>query len=166
MQAESECEIPAKNLSDVEARRLMGRGTTIAVVGCSTNPDKPAHFVPKYLQEHGYTIIPVNPNVRTVLGLPCWPSLDGAPGPIEVVDVFRRSELVEPVVDAAIRVGATAVWMQDGVVNEAAAATALREARDRLLARAAPIADPALRRTFLEEFPDNRRTLRLAAELD
>jgi predicted CoA-binding protein len=62
--------------------------------------------------------------VTQVLGIRCWPSLEVAPGPIEVVDVFRRSELVEPVVDAAIAVGAKAVWMQDGVVNERAAATA------------------------------------------
>jgi predicted CoA-binding protein len=66
----------------------------------------------------------VNPQVEQVLGLRCWPSLAAAPGPIEVVDVFRRSELVDPVVDGAIAVGAKAVWMQDGVVNEAAAARA------------------------------------------
>ena len=106
------------------AARILREYRRIAVVGISDRPERDSHRVAAYLAQAGYVIIPVNPNVREVLGERCWPSLDEAPGPIEVVDVFRRSELVEPVVDAAIRVGAKAVWMQDGVVNEAAAAKA------------------------------------------
>jgi uncharacterized protein len=96
----------------------------VAVVGISDRPDRDSHRVAAYLQRAGYTILPVNPYVREVLGLECWPSLEAIPGPIEVVNVFRRSALVPPVVESAILVGAKAVWMQDGVVHEAAAATA------------------------------------------
>ena len=106
------------------AARILRDYRHIAVVGISDRPSRDSYRVAAYLAQAGYVIIPVNPNVTQVLGERCWPTLDDAPKPIEVVDVFRRSELVEPVVDAAIRVGAKAVWMQDGVVNEAAAAKA------------------------------------------
>jgi predicted CoA-binding protein len=106
------------------AARILRECRRVAVVGISDRPERDSHRVAAYLQHAGYTIIPVNPNVTEVLGLRCWPSLEAAPGPIDVVDVFRRSELVEPVVDAAIAIGAKAVWMQDGVVNERAAAKA------------------------------------------
>jgi hypothetical protein len=106
------------------AARILREYRRIAVVGISDRPERDSYRVAAYLAQAGYVIIPVNPHVTQVLGERCWPTLDDAPRPIEVVDVFRRSELVEPVVDAAIRVGAKAVWMQDGVVNEAAAARA------------------------------------------
>jgi len=106
------------------AARILREYRRIAVVGISDRPERDSYRVAAYLAQAGYVIIPVNPNVTQVLGERCWPTLDDVPTPIEVVDVFRRSELVEPVVDAAIRVGAKAVWMQDGVVNETAAATA------------------------------------------
>ena len=106
------------------AARILKEYRRIAVVGISDRPERDSHRVAAYLAQAGYVIVPVNPNVTQVLGERCWPTLDDAPKPIEVVDVFRRSELVEPVVDAAIRVGAKAVWMQDGVVNETAAAKA------------------------------------------
>ena len=106
------------------AARILREFRRIAVVGISDRPQRDSYRVAAYLQQAGYTIIPVNPRVEAVLGQRCWPSLDAASGPIEVVDVFRRSELVDPVVDEAIRVGARAIWMQDGVVNEMAAARA------------------------------------------
>jgi predicted CoA-binding protein len=106
------------------AARILRELRRVAVVGISDRPERDSHRVAAYLQRAGYTIIPVNPNVDEVLGLRCWPDLEVAPKPIEVVDVFRRSELVPPVVEAAIRVGARAVWMQDGVVHEEAAARA------------------------------------------
>jgi predicted CoA-binding protein len=122
MQADSECEIPAKNLSDIEARRLMGRGTTIAVVGCSTNPEKPAHFVPKYLLEHGYNMIPVNPTAKgEILGKTVYPSLRAVPVPVDIVDIFRPAADVPPIVEDAIAIKAKAVWMQEGIVHNAAA---------------------------------------------
>ena len=110
--------------AEATAARILREFRRVAVVGISARPERDSHRVAAYLQRAGYTIVPVNPHVDTVLGLRCWPSLEAAPGPIDVVDVFRRSELVDPVVDGAIAIGAKAVWMQDGVVNEAAAARA------------------------------------------
>jgi predicted CoA-binding protein len=106
------------------ASRILHDFRRIAVVGISDRPERDSHRVASYLQGVGYDVVPVNPNVAQVLGLRCWPSLREAPGPVEVVCVFRRSELVLPVVDDAIAVGARAIWMQDGVVHEEAAARA------------------------------------------
>jgi len=94
---------------------------TIAVVGLSSNPTRPSHGVAEYLQSAGYHIIPVNPNETDVLGEPSYASLDEVPQKIEIVDVFRRPEEVPPVVDAAIRAAAKVVWMQLGIISEAAA---------------------------------------------
>jgi uncharacterized protein len=96
----------------------------ITVVGISPRIERDSHRVASYLRHVGYAVTLVNPLVDRVLDMPVWPSLDAVPGPVEVVDVFRRSELVPPVVDAAIAVGARAIWMQDGVVHEEAAARA------------------------------------------
>jgi predicted CoA-binding protein len=97
---------------------------TIAVVGLSDNPDRASYGVARYLQEQGYRIIPVNPMVSEVLGERSYPDLKSVPEPIDMVDIFRRSELVPPVVDEAIEVGARYIWMQDGVVHPEAAARA------------------------------------------
>jgi len=94
---------------------------TIAVVGLSSNPARPSYGVTEYIQSSGYQIIPVNPNETDVLGEPSYASLDDVPQKIGIVDIFRRPEEVASVVDAAIRVGAKVVWMQLGIVNEAAA---------------------------------------------
>lgn len=107
-----------------DAEAILRRFRRIAVVGISDRPERASHRVAAYLRDAGYTILPVNPTLTSVLGLPCVPSLRDLDGPVEVVDVFRRSELVAPVVDDAIAVGAKAVWMQDGVVDEASAARA------------------------------------------
>jgi predicted CoA-binding protein len=100
---------------------------TIAVVGLSSKPDRPNYGVARYLQQQGYRIIPVNPNETEVLGERAYPDLLSVPEPVEIVDIFRRSEFVPEVVEQAIAIGAKAVWMQDGVVHEAAAERA-REA--------------------------------------
>ena len=97
---------------------------TIAVVGLSDNPDRPSYGVSRYMQEQGYRIIPVNPMIEEALGEKSYPDLKSVPEPIDMVDIFRRSELVGPVVDEAIEVGAKYIWMQDGVINEDAAAKA------------------------------------------
>jgi predicted CoA-binding protein len=94
---------------------------TIAVVGLSSNPARPSHGVASYLQDMGYHIIPVNPNEREVLGGKSYARVEAVPEKIEIVDIFRRAEGVPPVVDGAIRVGAKVVWMQLGIVNDAAA---------------------------------------------
>ena len=97
---------------------------TIAVVGLSPGPDRPSHYVARYLQERGYWIVPINPLVEEVLGEKSYPDLRAVPFPIDMVDIFRRSEFVASVVDDAIAVGAKYIWMQDGVVDEEAATAA------------------------------------------
>ena len=99
---------------------------TIAVVGLSPDPERPSHYVSKYLQGQGYRIIPVNPLLQEVLGEKCYPDLSSIPEPVDMVDIFRRSEHVGPIVETAIAIGAKYVWMQDGVVNEAAASSAMK----------------------------------------
>ncbi|MCE9536742.1 MAG: CoA-binding protein [Nitrospirae bacterium] len=94
---------------------------TIAVVGLSSNPARPSFGVASYMQAQGYRVIPVNPNETTVLGEPACPSLAAVPGAIDLVNIFRKSEEVFPIVHEAILRGAKAIWMQEGVVNEAAA---------------------------------------------
>jgi len=100
---------------------------TIAVVGISDNPERPSNFVAKFMEEHGYKIIPVNPNLTEWEGKKCYPDLLSIPVKVDVVDIFRRPEAVPPIVDEAIAIKAKAVWMQEGIVNEEAAAKA-REA--------------------------------------
>ena len=100
---------------------ILTKYKTIAVVGLSSNPARPSHGVSEYMQSSGYQIIPVNPNETDVLGEPSYARLEDAPQKIEIVEIFRRPEEVPPVVDAAIRVGANVVWLQLGIVNEAAA---------------------------------------------
>jgi predicted CoA-binding protein len=102
-------------------REILRRYRTIAVVGASSDAMKPAGYVPEYMQGHGYRIIPVNPTETEVLGERSYPDLGSVPEPVEVVNIFRHSEDVPPVVDAAIEAGAKVVWMQLGIVNEEAA---------------------------------------------
>lgn len=106
---------------------ILRNAKTIAVVGLSDKPDRPSFQVASYLMAHGYRIIPVNPNLAEWNGLKAYPSLSEAAagvGPVDVVDIFRKSDDVPPVVDEAIKTGAKMIWMQLGVVNEAAAAKA------------------------------------------
>jgi uncharacterized protein len=100
---------------------LLRSARTIAVVGLSGNRKRPSYGVSEYLQRAGYRIIPVNPQETEVLGERAYPSLEAVPEHIDIVDVFRRSEFVAEIVEAAIRVGAGAVWMQEGVADDAAA---------------------------------------------
>lgn len=93
----------------------------VAVVGLSANKDRPSHEVAKYLQSHGYKIIPVNPKEVEVLGQTCYPDLKSVPVKVDVVNIFRRSEDVPPIIDQAIEIGAAAVWMQEGIRHEQAA---------------------------------------------
>jgi len=97
------------------------------VVGLSPEPDRPSYQVARYLKEQGYRIVPVNPGAKEILGELCYPTLSSIPEVVDAVDIFRRSEEVPAVVEEAIRIGAKAVWMQEGVIDEAAAARA-REA--------------------------------------
>jgi len=98
----------------------------VAVVGLSANKERPSYGVSAYLKEHGYKIIPVNPNENEILGERCYTSLMSIDEQVDIVDIFRRSEEVEAIVDEAIKMGVKVVWMQEGVVNEQAA----KRARD------------------------------------
>jgi predicted CoA-binding protein len=104
--------------------RLLRSAKTIAVVGLSGHRWRPSYGVSEYMQSAGYRIIPVNPAETEVLGEKAYPSLDEIPEPVEIVNIFRRSEFVPDIVDAAIRIHAKCVWMQEGVVHEEAAAKA------------------------------------------
>jgi len=107
-----------------DVQRLLKQTKTIAVVGLSDKPDRDSYQIAAYLQQQGYRIIPVNPRATEVLGEKAYPSLRDVPEPVDVVDIFRRSEDVPPIVADAIAIGAKAVWMQAGIVNEEAAASA------------------------------------------
>jgi predicted CoA-binding protein len=100
---------------------LLKDSHTIAVVGLSSNPMRPSNGVAEYLKRAGYRVIPVNPNEQEVLGEKCYGSLEEVPEKIDMVDIFRRSEYVPEIVESAIKVGAKAVWMQEGVIHERAA---------------------------------------------
>ncbi len=112
-------------MQDVEAlRRILRESRTIAVVGLSPKWHRPSYFAAKYLLDHGYRVIPVNPGHGEILGQRCYPSLTAIPEPVDVVDIFRRPRDVPPQVDEAIAIGARVVWMQIGIVHEEAAARA------------------------------------------
>lgn len=106
---------------------ILAESHTIAVVGLSSKRYRPSHGVSEYMQRAGYRIVPVNPQESEVLSEKCYPDLDSAPEPIDIVDIFRRSEFVPEIVEAAIRKQAKVIWMQEDVVHEAAARRA-REA--------------------------------------
>ena len=108
-------------MSDEEIGRLLSESHTIAVVGLSAKAWRPSHGVSEYMQSRGYRIIPVNPNLTEALGEKAYARLEDVPGPVDIVNIFRRPEAVEPIVDAAIRMGARMVWMQEGVIHRAAA---------------------------------------------
>jgi predicted CoA-binding protein len=106
---------------------ILKTSKTIAVVGLSSRRMRPSYGVAEYMQSAGYRIIPVNPNETEVLGEKSYARLDDVPEHVEIVDIFRRSEYVPDIVESAIRIGARAIWMQEGVFHSAAAARA-REA--------------------------------------
>jgi hypothetical protein len=106
---------------------ILKSSRVVAVVGLSSNPERPSYRVASYLKEQGYRVIPVNPKENAVLDEVAYPDLSSIPEPVDVVDVFRRPEDVPAIVEQAIKIGARAVWMQEGIIHEAAAAQA-REA--------------------------------------
>jgi predicted CoA-binding protein len=100
---------------------ILKTSKTIAVVGLSSNPMRPSYGVTEYMQSSGYRIIPVNPNETEVLGEKCYFRLEDVPCKIDIVDIFRRAEVVVPAVESAIRIGTKVVWMQLGIENQEAA---------------------------------------------
>ena len=109
-----------KDPHDDEQIRQIYSLKNIAVVGMSKNPDKAAHYVPKYLDKKGYNIIPVNPTATEILGRKCYSSLLDIPIKIDIVDVFRPSDQVQPVIDEAIKIKPKIIWLQEGIHNEKA----------------------------------------------
>lgn len=108
----------SENASSASALRALLKATrTIAVVGMSANPERPSHYVARYMLEHGYTIIPVNPRYDEILGLRCYDSLRDVPERIDMVNVFRRAEDVPPVGDDAIAIQAKSLWLQLGITH-------------------------------------------------
>ena len=124
-----------------ELRRILGTCRTIAVVGLSPQWHRPSFFAAKYMQEHGYHIVPVNPSAQEILGEKCYPSVTEAARHerIDMVDCFRRSEDIPPIADEAIAIGAKCLWLQLGVINEAAAAKARAAGLDVVMDRCVKI---------------------------
>ncbi|HKF69722.1 MAG TPA: CoA-binding protein [Vicinamibacterales bacterium] len=116
--------MPHRNPSDQDLKRLLSAASTIAVVGASSNPERPSNGIMRKLKSVGYRVIPVNPNETEVLGERAYASLLDIPEPIDIVDVFRRAEYTPAIADDAVKVGAKALWLQSGVSNEDAAARA------------------------------------------
>jgi len=111
---------------DVSAdiKKILTTYRTVAIVGVSPNLERPSYRVADFLKKEGFRVIPVTPNADQVVGEKAYPDLASVQVPVEVVDIFRRSEDVPPIVEEAIAIGAKAIWMQEGIVNEEAAATA------------------------------------------
>jgi hypothetical protein len=125
-------------MDDIQTlRRILHESRVIAMVGLSADWYRPSYFAAKYLREHGYKVIPVNPRYagKQVLGETCYASLREIPGRVDVVDVFRRTEDVAPVADEAIALGAKVLWQQIGVKNEAATAKARAAGMDAVMDR-------------------------------
>lgn len=106
---------PEIQASPAEIKEILDTYRVIAVVGLSADPGRPSHQVARYLQDHGYRIVPVNPGCREVLGEKCYPSLKDIPFPVEVVDIFRNVEAIPGIVEEAVAAGAKVVWMQLGL---------------------------------------------------
>ena len=120
-------------------RRILRTSRTIAVVGLSAEWHRPSFFAAKYMQEHGYRIFPVNPRYTEILGERCHASLDDIDEPVDIVDVFRRTEDVPPIADQAIAIGAKCLWQQIGVTNVEAAAKAAAAGLDVVMDRCVKI---------------------------
>ena len=120
-------------------RRILKENHVIAMVGLSANWYRPSFFAAKYMLDHGYRVIPVNPSYTEVLDQKCYPALRDIPEQVDMVDCFRKSAEIGPLAEDAIAIGAKALWMQIGVVNEAAADTARKAGLDVVMDRCVKI---------------------------
>jgi len=120
-------------------RRILSQYRVIAVVGISANWYRPSYFAAKYMMDHGYTVIPVNPNYPEVLGLKCYPDLRSIPRSVDIVDCFRKTEDIMPIAEEAIAIGAKVLWQQLGVKNMAAAEKAIAAGLDAVVDRCVKI---------------------------
>lgn len=115
------CEFPKSNASDAEIDGILYAARVVAVIGLSPKPERPSHRVAAYLLRNGYQVVPVNPGSPEILGQKCYASLAEVPGDVDIVDIFRKPEAVPAIVESAIAKKAKAVWMQEGIVSNAAA---------------------------------------------
>jgi predicted CoA-binding protein len=128
------------NVDDISGlRRILTRYRTIAIVGISANWFRPSYFAGKYMQDHGYRVIPVNPNYAEVLGEKCYPTLAAIPEPVDIVDCFRRPGEMVPLARDAVAIGAKVLWMQLGIRNDEAAAIAADAGLDVVMNRCVKI---------------------------
>jgi len=132
------------NPPDETIRAILAVSRTVAVVGCSDDPRRDSNRIARLLRVKGHRVLPVNPNLREALGLPCYPSLCAVPEPVEMVDVFRRPEHVAAVVDEAIAIGARILWLQLGVIDERAAERAAAQGMTVVMDRCPAIEYPRL----------------------
>jgi predicted CoA-binding protein len=133
---------PVPLLDDTGIAELLGSARRIAIVGASPDPGRPSHGVMRYLLHHGYECVPINPNARDVLGIPAFRTVTeavAASGPVDIVDVFRRSELCVPHAEETVAVGARCLWLQLGVVNWEAARIAAAAGLDVVMDRCTAI---------------------------
>jgi len=121
------CSLIREVLMEADINKIFKESKNIAVAGISNKMGRPSLTVASYLKGQGYSVIPVNPNYTEVMGEMCYPNLESIPAEIDVVDIFRKTEDVMPIVESAIKIGVKVVWMQEGIVNEEAAIKA-REA--------------------------------------
>ena len=128
---------PADDISSL--RRILKENRVLAIVGLSASWHRPSHFAAKYMLEHGYRVIPVNPQYQEVLGQKCYASLRDIPEKVDLVDVFRKSADVMPIAEDAIAIGARVLWQQLGVKNEAAAARAVAAGLESVMDRCVKI---------------------------
>lgn len=116
-----------KNPSDDQIKEILHKYKKVAVVGLSSEETRPSYGVARYLQGKGFKIFPVNPNEAEILGEKAYPNLSAIPEKVEIVDIFRRSEHIPPIVDEAIKIGAKVIWMQEGVINHPGALKAFEK---------------------------------------
>lgn len=122
------CQLPLQQASSDEIHQILAHPTTVAIVGLSDKPDRDSYWVGAFLQQRGYRIIPINPSVSEILGQKAYARLEDVPGDLmadlEIVDIFRKPEAIPDIVASAIAIGAKTIWMQEGIVHNAAAETA------------------------------------------
>lgn len=128
-----------------EIRSILSTSKTIAVVGLSPKKERPSNGVARYLIEVGYTVVPVNPGHDSILGLPCYPSLRDIPIDIDIVNIFRKSEDVEPIIHQALEIDCRVIWMQQGVINHLAAEVARQRGKNVIMDRCIKVDHAALR---------------------
>lgn len=132
------------NPSRDEIKRILEETSTIAVVGLSDNPERTSYMIAETLQAKGYRIVPVNPNAEVILGEKVYPSLKDIPYPVDIVDVFRRSEFTPPIAEEAVAIGAKTLWLQLGVVSEEAAEIARQGGLNMIMDRCIKVEDSIL----------------------